>query len=137
MSKLKELQKWIKSFQDVNGFDPSTKSINLKIVELLKEEVSQTSVKSKKLYFRDCKYSDYSVLREELGSDEKFVSDFKGVDLKAYIEDALAWSEKGNLTTEKGWLLTLRNWMRKAKGNGTLIMISNLEVKKQVGHINY
>ena len=46
MSKLKELQKWIKSFQDVNGFDPSTKSINLKIVELLKEEVSQTSLKS-------------------------------------------------------------------------------------------
>ena len=112
------------------------KSISLKISELLKEEVLVVKKKSNKIYFRDCKYSDYLTLRVELASDEKFVKDYKGVDLKAYIEDALAWSEKGNLTTENGWKLTLKNWMRNAKRDGKLIMLP-ITKKVEVGHKNY
>ena len=122
MEKLKKLQSWITAYEKANDREPTVKEIKFKIKEFSKQE---SKAKSSKIYFRDCKWSDYQVLRKELSSDEKFVKEYAGVDLKAYIEEALQWSEKGNATTELGWLLTLKNWMRKAKSQNRLCMIQN------------
>jgi hypothetical protein len=129
MSQLKKLQIWISAYEKANDIFPDEKAIKFKIKELLKEEVVEKKSCAKKIYFRDCKWSDYNILRKELALDDKFVKEFAGVDLRAYIDDALAWSEKGNLTTENGWILTLRNWMRKSKREGKLIMKSKADVK--------
>jgi len=103
---------------------------------LLREEVVEKESGSKKIYFRDCIWSNYETLRNDLASDSKFVKDYAGVDLRAYIDSALVWSEKGNTTTENGWKLTLKNWIRTAKREGKLIMKPVAE-KKSTGHINY
>lgn len=136
MSQLKKLNNWISAYETANNVFPDSKAIKFKIKELLKEEVIDKKSGSKKIYFRDCKWSDYNILRKELASDQNFVKQYSGVDLKAYIEDAMAWSEKGNTTTENGWKLTLKNWMRKSKQEGRLIM-KPVSPKKQNGHINY
>lgn len=136
MSQLKKLQNWISSYETANDVFPDPKAIKFKIKELLKEEVVEKKSGSKKIYFRDCKWSDYVTLRNDLLSDSNFVKEYAGVDLRAYIEDALAWSERGNLTTEKGWKLTLKNWIRKAKREGRLIMKSVVE-KKQSTYVNH
>jgi len=136
MSQLKRLQNWISSYETANDIFPDSKAIKFKIKELLKEEVVEKKSGSKKIYFRDCKWSDYDMLRKDLATDSNFVKEYAGVDLRAYIEDALAWSEKGNTTTENGWKLTLKNWMRKARQNNCLIMKPVVE-KKHTGHINY
>lgn len=136
MNQLKKLNNWISAYEKVNGIFPDSKAIKFKIKELLKEDVVEKKLGSKKIYLRDCKWSDYNMLRKELATDQKFVNEYAGVDLRAYIDDALSWSERGNLTTEKGWLLTLKNWMRKSKQEGKLIMKPILE-KKHIGHINY
>lgn len=133
---MRELLSFIRSYEKVNGYEPSIKIIKLKIKELLKEEIVEKKSGSKKIYFRDCKWSDYDTLRKDLATDSNFVKEYAGVDLRAYIEDAIAWSEKGNTTTENGWKLTLKNWMRKSKREGRLIMKPVVE-KKQGGHINY
>lgn len=133
MEKLKKLQSWITAYEKANDREPTVKEIKFKIKELLKQESKSKS--SSKIYFRDCKWSDYQVLRNELSSDEKFVKEYAGVDLKAYIEEALQWSERGNITTELGWFLTLKNWMRKAKNSGNMRMLPKPE--KKTGHINY
>jgi hypothetical protein len=129
MSQLKKLQIWISAYEKANDIFPDEKAIKFKIKELLKEEVVEKKSSAKKIYFRDCKWSDYNILRKELALDSKFVKDYAGVDLRAYIDDALAWSERGNITTENGWILTLRNWMRKSKREGKLIMKSKADVK--------
>lgn len=135
MSGLKNLQSWINAFRKANDCDPTIKAVQFKIKELLKEPESKS--KSKQVYFRDSQWSDYNTLRADLASDKKFVRDYAGVDLKAYIEQALAWSETKNQTsTDMGWRLTLKNWMRRAKDEGKLIMkpVVNNQPK---GHINY
>lgn len=136
MSQLKKLNIWISAYETANDVFPDSKAVKFKIKELLKEEVIDKKSGSKKIYFRDCKWSDYDTLRKDLATDSTFVKEYAGVDLRAYIEDALAWSEKGNTTTENGWKLTLKNWIRKAKRNNCLIMKPVTE-KKQTGHINY
>jgi hypothetical protein len=133
MEKLKKLQSWILAYEKANDKEPTIKEIKFKIKDLLKVEVS--AKQSSKIYFRDCKWSDYQELRKELSFDKKFVKEYAGVDLKIYIEEALAWSEKGNTTTELGWFLTLKNWIRKAKASGTLRM--KPIIGKTDGHINY
>ena len=129
MNQLKKLQVWISAFEKANDMFPDSKAIKFKIKELLKEDIIVKNSVLKKTYFRDCNWSDYDILRKELLSDKNFVKEYAGVDLRAYIDDALAWSEKGNLTTENGWLLTLKNWMRKAKKEGKLIMKSKANIK--------
>jgi ribonuclease HII len=129
MSQLKKLNNWIVAYETANDIFPDSKAIKFKIKELLKEEVIDKKSGSKKIYFRDCKWSDYNILRKELASDQNFVKQYSGVDLKAYIEDAMAWSEKGNTTTENGWKLTLKNWMRKSKLEGRLIMKPKADIK--------
>jgi hypothetical protein len=129
MNQLKKLQNWISAYEKVNAISPNPNAIKLKIKELIKEEVTEKKVGLKKIYFRDCKWSDYNTLRKELAIDENFVKGYAGVDLRAYIDDALSWSERGNLTTEKGWLLTLKNWMRKSKQEGRLIMKPKADIK--------
>lgn len=136
MSQLKKLKNWISAFEKANNTFPDEKAIKFKINELLKEEVVEKKSSAKKIYFRDCKWSDYNTLRKELASDDKFVLEFTGVDLRAYIDSALIWSERGNMTTENGWKLTLKNWMRRAKREGNLMMLPVSE-KKQIGHVNY
>jgi hypothetical protein len=136
MAQLKKLQVWISAYEKANDIFPDEKAIKFKIKELLKEEVVEKKSSAKKIYFRDCKWSDYNILRKELALDSKFVKDYAGVDLRAYIDDALAWSERGHMTTENGWKLTLKNWMRTAKREGKLIM-KPVEEKKEKGHINY
>lgn len=137
MNGLKELKKWISAYEKANNLEPPLKNIKLKINEILANDKELLNIISKKIYFRDCIYSDYETLRIELASNLTFVEEYRGVDLKCYIDEAMAWSEKGNLTTENGWLLTLKNWMRKAKIEGRLIM-KYKPVKNNVqGHINY
>jgi hypothetical protein len=136
MSQLKKLQVWISAYEKANDCFPDSKAIKFKIKELLKEEVVEVKSKSKQIYFRESKWSDYETLRTELASDPKFVNEYYGVDLKVYIEQAVAWSEKKNLSTELGWMLTLKNWMRKAKVEGKLIM-KPVSENKTTGHINY
>lgn len=136
MSQLKKLQNWISSYETANDVFPDSKAVKFKIKELLKEEVIDKKSGSKKIYFRDCKWSDYDTLRKDLATDSNFVKEYAGVDLRAYIESALAWSETGKLSTEMGWKLTLKNWIRKAKSDGRLIMKPVTE-KKQNGHVNY
>lgn len=128
MSQLKKLQNWISSYETANNTFPDSKAIKFKIKELLKEEVVEKKSDSKKIYFRDCKWSDYETLRKDLATDSNFVKEYAGVDLRAYIEDALAWSEKGNTTTENGWKLTLKNWMRNARRDGKLVMRKQVKV---------
>ena len=137
MSQLKKLNIWISAYETANDVFPDSKAIKFKIKELLKEEVVDKKSGSKKIYFRDCKWSDYDTLRKDLATDKKFVEEYKGVDLKAYIDSAMAWSETYSKTsTDNGWLLTLRNWMRSGKREGKLIMKS-VPVKTQGGHVNY
>lgn len=129
MSQLKKFQTWISSYETANDIFPDSKAIKFKIKELLKEEVVDKKSGSKKIYFRDCKWSDYDMLRKDLATDSNFVKEYAGVDLKAYIDDALSWSEKGNISTEMGWKLTLKNWMRKARSEGKLIMKPKSNIK--------
>lgn len=136
MSQLKKLQLWISAYEKANDIFPDSKSIKFKIKELLKEEVVEVKSKSPQIFFRESKWSDYKTLRAELGKDSKFVKEYSGVDLKAYIDQATAWSEKGNKSTDLGWKLTLLNWMRKAKLEGRLIM-KPVPENKPTGHINY
>lgn len=133
MKQLKKLKSWILAYEKANEAFPDSKIIKLKINELLKEEAKESS--SKQIFFRESQWSCYDTLRKDLATDAKFVRDYKGVDLRAYIEDALAWSEKGNKSTDMGWKLTLKNWMRKARSNGTLIMKPIIEKKE--GFKNY
>lgn len=136
MSQLKKLQSWISAYEKANDVFPDSKAIKFKIKELLKEETVEVKSSSKKIFFRDSQWSDYNLLRIELAKDSKFVKDYAGVDLKVYIEEAIAWSEKGNMSTDLGWKLTLKNWMRKAKREKKLIMKPITE-NKIVGHVNY
>lgn len=129
MSQLKKFNNWISAYEKANDCFPDSKAIKFKIKELLKEEVVEVKSKSKQIYFRESKWSDYVTLRTELALDKNFVEEYKGVDLKAYIDSAIAWSEKGNKSTERGWLVTLRNWMRKAKDERRLIMKPKANVK--------
>lgn len=136
MEKLKKLQSWILAYEKANDKEPTVKEVKFKIKELLKSEVSAS--KSQQIFFRESQWSDYETLRDDLLKDKKFVKDYSGVDLKAYIEEALAWSEKGNKSTDLGWRLTLKNWMRTAKNQGRLIMKPIVDKKTNVtGHINY
>lgn len=118
---LKELNEWLNAYSKLNG-EPDYKTIKSKVLEMIKEGKDNVSSKSNKIYFKDCCYSDYLQLRNKLASDEKFRKEYRGVDLQAYIDQALVWSEKGNTTTELGWLLTLKNWIRNAKQEGRMIM---------------
>ena len=102
MSQLKKLQLWISAYEKANDCFPDSKAIKFKIKELLKEEVVEVKSKSKQIYFRESKWSDYNILRIELANDSKFVKEYSGVDLKSYIESALAWSEAGNKRTDLG-----------------------------------
>lgn len=136
MSQLKKLQIWISAYEKANDTFPDPKAIKFKVKELLKEDDQAVKSKSKQIFFRESQWSDYNTLRNDLAKDKKFVEDFKGVDLRAYIDDAVAWSEKGNKSTDMGWKLTLKNWMRNAKKGGKLIMIPKVE-KKVIGHVNY
>lgn len=129
MSQLKKLQLWISAYEKANNIFPDSKAIKFKIKELLKEDHIQLKVKSKQIYFRESQWSCYETLRKDLANDKKFVREYAGVNLKAYIDDALAWSEKGNKSTDMGWKLTLKNWMRKAKSEGRLIMKPKADVK--------
>lgn len=133
MERLKKLQSWITAYEKANDKEPTIKEIKFKIKELMNQETKSKA--TPKIFFRDCKWSDYQVLRKELSMDQKFVKEYAGVDLKAYIEEALQWSEKGNVTTELGWILTLKNWIRKAKNSGSMRMLPKTE--KKAGHINY
>lgn len=134
MKQLKKLQTWISAYEKANGLFPDAKVIKLKIKELLKEEVKEST--SKQIFFRESQWSCYDTLRKDLATDEKFVRDYKGVDLRAYIDQALVWSERNNKTTDMGWKLTLKNWMRKSKQEGKLIM-KPIQEKTVTGHINY
>lgn len=129
MSQLKKLQQWISAYKKANNCFPDEKALTFKIKELLKEETIDVKSKSKQIYFRESQWSDYNTLRMELAKNSKFVKDYSGVDLKAYIESALAWSEKNNKSTEMGWFLTLKNWMRRAKTENRLIMKPKANVK--------
>jgi len=132
-----QCQNWISSYETANDVFPDSKAIKFKIKELLKEEVIEKKSGSKKIYFRDCKWSDYDTLRKDLATDSNFVKEYAGVDLRAYIDSALAWSETNSKrSTDNGWLLTLKNWIRTGKREGKLIMRTVVE-KKQNGHINY
>lgn len=129
MSKLREFKSWLSAYKKANGQFPDEAGINLKIKDLLREEGNEKKVNSKQIYFRDSEWSDYTKLRNYLAEDAKFVKNYAGVDLKAYIESALAWSEKGNTSTNMGWLLTLKNWMRRAKNENRLLMKPKAPVK--------
>lgn len=126
---MKELLKFINDYKKINGFDPAIDLVKLKINEFLKEENSKVKQKSKLIYFRESQWSDYLTLRNDLCKDSKFVKEYAGVDLKIYIEDAIAWSEKGHKSTNLGWKLTLKNWIRKAKNEGKLIMKPKQNIK--------
>lgn len=136
MEPLKKLKMWISAYEKANDSFPDHKAIKFKINELLKEVVSEKVSGSKQIFFRESKWSDYNVLRTELAKDKKFVRDYAGVDLKAYIESALAWSEKGKKSTDMGWMLTLKNWMRRAKDEHRLIMKPVTQVKDK-GFVNH
>lgn len=130
MGQLKKLQQWIAAYKKANNCFPDEKAITFKIKELLKEEGIEIKSKSKQIFFRESQWSDYNTLRMELAKSAKFVRDYAGVDLKAYIESALAWSETNNKkSTEMGWFLTLKNWMRKAKDEKRLIMKPKANIK--------
>ena len=60
MNQLKKLNNWISAYEKVNGIFPDSKAIKFKIKELLKEDVVEKKLGSKKIYFRDCKWSDYN-----------------------------------------------------------------------------
>lgn len=139
MEKLKKFQSWLSAYEKANGVFPEPPAIKFKVKELLKEaNLDKATKKVERIYFRDCKWSDYDTLRKELATDKKFVEKYKGVDLKAYIEDVLGWSEKGNTTTENGWKVTLRRWMRIAKSNGKLMMLDQKPKKEfSKGFVNH
>lgn len=135
MIELKKLNTWINTYEKINQTQPTLHEIKNKIKELINSKSKVTQIK--KMYFRDCKWSNYYGLRDYLISDSEFVAEYKNVDLKAYINDALAWSEKGNLSTELGWLLTLKNWIRNSKQEGRLKVRQMAVQKENVGHKNY
>lgn len=82
------------------------------------------------IFFRESKWNNYETLKSKLLEDEDFKKAFKGVDLKAYIEDVLYWSEKGNQSTNEGWYMTIRRWIREAKKKGTMHMLPVSEKKE-------
>lgn len=135
MKELKKLQSWIIAFEKVNDSGPTLFDIKAKIKQILKEDIAIST--SKQIFFRESQWCDYQTLRKDLSNDAKFVKEYAGVDLKAYIEDALAWSEKGNKSTDMGWKLTLKTWMRKAKSNGSLMMKSKEVSDTQGIYKNY
>ena len=93
---------------------------------------------NKQILFSESIYNDYEFLRNHLSKDDKFKSDYSGVDLKFYIEDCLAWSvSKNNKSTDKGWLLTLRQWIKRAKLKNELRLNPDFIKKQEQGHINY
>lgn len=123
------------AFKKANDCDPTIDAIKFKIKELL--VAPEAKSKTKQIYFRESKWSDYDILRKDLAEDKKFVKEYAGVDLKAYIEQMLAWSETKNQTsTDMGWRLSLKNWMRRGKQEGKLIMKPVTKVKI-TGHVNY
>lgn len=124
MDRLKKFQSWVSAYEKANGVFPEPSAIKFKIKELLREaNLDKATKKVEQIYFRDSIYSDYGTLREYLAKDSKFVKEYQGVDLKAYIESALSWSEAGNKRTDLGWMFTLKVWMRRAKSEGKLIML--------------
>jgi len=136
MSQLKKLQVWISAYEKANDCFPDSKAMKFKIKELLKEEVSEVKSKSKQIYFRESQWSDYNTLRLELSKKPKFVKEYTGVDLKAYIENMMAWSEKNNKSTDLGWLLAIQNWIRRSKQEGRLIM-KPVPENKETGFTNH
>jgi hypothetical protein len=136
MSQLKKLQSWLSAYKKANNRFPEEKEITFKIKELLKEESVEVKSKSKQIYFRESQWCDYRTLALELAKNKKFVKEYAGVDLRAYIESMLAWSEKGHTSTDMGWMLTVKNWIRRAKSENRLIM-KPVDPKKPTGHINY
>lgn len=83
---------------------------------------------NKQILFSDSFYNSYDNLKSELSKDEKFKSEYAGVDLRNYIEDCLAWSvSKNKKSTNRGWLLTLRNWMKRAKNDGKLVLLKDFK----------
>jgi hypothetical protein len=85
----------------------------------------------KQILFSDSIWNSYHNLKVELAKDEKFKSEYAGVDLKNYIEDCLAWSvSKNQKSTNRGWLLTLRNWMKRAKNENKLVLLKDFKEKK-------
>lgn len=86
---------------------------------------------NKQILFSDSFYNSYENLKSELSKDEKFKSEYAGVDLRNYIEDCLAWSvSKNKKSTNRGWLLTLRNWMKRAKNENKLVLLKDFKEKK-------
>lgn len=122
MIELKKLQNWIVAFEKVNKTEPSIKAVKDAINDIVNQTKKRTP--TNQIFFRESQWSDYQTLRMELLKDKNFVKEYAGVDLQSYIDEALAWSEKGNKSTDLGWKLTLRNWMRKSKLEGRLIMKS-------------
>jgi hypothetical protein len=133
MTELKKLQNWIVAFEKVNKTEPSIKAVKDAINEIINKTKKRTP--TNQIFFRESQWSDYQTLRMELLKDQDFVKDYAGVDLQSYIDEALAWSEKGNKSTDLGWKLTLRNWMRNAKANNRLIMKSKKNEVKS-GFVN-
>jgi len=136
MSQLKKLQSWLSAYKKANDRFPEEKEIAFKIKELLKEDSIEVKSKSKQIYFRESQWCDYRTLALELAKNKKFVKEYAGVDLRAYIESMLAWSEKGNTSTDLGWKLAIQNWIRRAKQDGRMIMKPVLE-NKEKGYVNH
>lgn len=128
MTELKKIQNWIVAFEKVNKTEPSIKAVKDAINDIINQTKKRTP--TNQIFFRESQWSDYQTLRMELLKDKNFVKEYAGVDLQSYIEEALAWSEKGNKSTDLGWKLTLKNWMRNAKNNGRLIMKPKAEISK-------
>lgn len=107
------------NFSDLGGANFGTNNITNNIED------------KKQILFSDSFYNSYENLKSELLKDEKFKSEYAGVDLKNYIEDCLAWSvSKNKKSTNRGWLLTLRNWMKRAKNENKLVLLKDFKEKK-------
>lgn len=113
--------------------------LSLHDVDLTLFPKEKKQLESKQLLFSESTWNNYETLKTELAKDDNFKKEYAGVDLKAYIEDCLAWSvSKNQKSTNKGWYLTLRKWMREAKKKGELIMLKSfVENKTKVGHTNH
>ena len=106
----------------------------------LETNKKEKQAKEKLILFSESIWNDYETLRNKLKDDKDFVENYRGVDLKTYIEDCLAWSvSKNNKSTNNGWYLTLRKWMRDDLRKERLKKIKNFEENKSPkdGHINY
>lgn len=92
---------------------------------------------NKQVLFSGSYWSNYDNLQAKLLTDNEFIEKYKGVDLKRYIEDCLAWSvSKNKKSTNNGWYLTLRQWMRRALDENTLHKKPTKETK-QTGYQNF